>query len=146
MTEEGLLFKLDSNGSLDTAFGINGKLTIDAVWLTNVILLSDGKFLCIGVDLLDANHTKVGYCKIDGLGNFDTSFGQNGIMAINVDTTIDIDTMHEVYEKPYNAKELPDGSIVFSGSIYDKFYLGDFLVKIDSTGFLDPAFGTNGIV
>ncbi|HLW63404.1 MAG TPA: delta-60 repeat domain-containing protein, partial [Flavobacterium sp.] len=46
MTDKGILFKLDSNGSLDTSFGINGKLTIDAVWLTNMILLSDGKILC----------------------------------------------------------------------------------------------------
>src|SRR5690606_31199398 len=88
---------------------------------------------------------KVGYCKIDGLGNFDTSFGQNGIMTINIDTTIDIDTMQEVSERPHSAKELPDGSIVLSGYLSDKFYLGDFLVKIDSTGFLDPTFGTNGI-
>lgn len=145
MTEKGILFKLDSNGSPDISFGINGKLTIDAVWLTNMILLSDGKILCIGVDRLDANHTKVGYCKIDDLGSFDTSFGQNGMMTINIDTTIDSNTMQEVYERPHNAKELLDGSIVLSGYINDNFYLGDFLVKIDSTGFLDTTFGTNGI-
>lgn len=146
MTDKGILFKLDSNGFLDTSFGVNGKLTIDAVWLTNMILLSDGKILCIGVDLLDANHTKVGYCKIDGLGNFDTSFGQNGMMAINIDTTIDINNMQEVSERPHSAKELLDGSIVLSGYLSDKFYLGDFMAKIDSTGFLDTTFGISGIV
>ena len=85
----GILVKLNSSGTEDILFGNNGVLSLTSVnykfSMGEAILLNDGKIFCVGFEYSDVlNHSKSTYCKIDTQGNFDTTFGNNGKVVIDL--------------------------------------------------------------
>lgn len=141
----GFLVKLDTNGIIDTAFGTNGILPLDATGfqfkLGKAVLLSDNKILCIGDENTDSANQKTAYCKIDTQGNFDTLFGQNGKVVNDI-----YNNLPDTSESLRNVKELPDSTIILEGGVLGQFYNSNILLKINANGSLDTTFGTNGIV
>ncbi len=137
-----VLVKLDSNGVEDNQFGTNGILELDSAnfkfLMQDAILLSDGNIFCVGYEYSDfVNHSKSAYCKIDTQGNFDTSFGTNGKVVIDL---FNYNPIQNITEYLYTVQELPNGQIIIGGSELDRF-----LLKINSDGSLDNTFGTNGM-
>jgi len=137
-----ILVKLDSNGTEDTQFGINGVLSLTSVnykfSMGEAVLLNDGKIFCVGLEYSDIlNHSKSTYCKIDSQGNFDTTFGTNGKVVVDLFT---YNPMQNITEYLHTTRELPNGQIVIGGT-----ELNPFLLKINSDGSFDTTFGVNGI-
>lgn len=139
---QGILVKLNNNGAEDIQFGNNGVLSLTSVnykfSMGETILLNDGKIFCVGVEYSDIlNHSKSAYCKIDSFGNFDTTFGTNGKVTLDL---FNYNPITNITELLHTARELPNGQIVIGGT-----ELNPFLLKINSNGSLDSTFGTNGM-
>lgn len=138
------LVRYNANGSLDTSFGVNGKVITDLTDLFDlakaVVIQPDGKIVLVGTSSYDVNRefdfTVVRY-NING--SLDASFGSNGI--VNTDFTGDDDSAFAV-------AILPNGKILVGG--VDAFgYIGNnefALVRYNSNGTLDTSFGNNGKV
>lgn len=137
-----ILVKLDSNGVEDSQYGTNGVLSLTSsnfkflMW--EAILLNNGSIFCVGYEYSDIlNHSKSAYCKIDSFGNFDTTFGTNGNVTLDL---FNYNSITNITELLHTARELPNGQIVVGGT-----ELNPFLLKMNSNGSLDSTFGTNGM-
>lgn len=137
-----ILVKLDTNGVEDSLYGTNGVLSLNSsnfkflMW--EAILLNNGSIFCVGYEYSDIlNHSKSAYCKIDSFGNFDTTFGTNGKVTLDL---FNYNSITNITELLHTARELPNGQIVVGGT-----ELNPFLLKMNSNGSLDSTFGTNGM-
>ncbi len=139
------LVRYNSNGTLDTSFGTNGRAVTDFKGYGDVALAvarqADGKFVAAGY----ARVSGVGYpdfalARYNSNGTLDTSFGSKGkvITAISQDTDI-IEAM----------AIQADGKIVVVGWTQKTGTAGtgNFVVaRYNANGSLDTAFGTGGKV
>jgi uncharacterized delta-60 repeat protein len=121
--------RLNSDGSLDTAFGVGGKVTTDATATSDsgysLALQTDGKILMAG-----AGNNNFALVRYNSNGSLDTGFGTSGKVETDLAGGTD-------YGRSVIANS--DGTILVSG--YSSF--GDFaLVKYTSTGVLDTTFGS----
>jgi uncharacterized delta-60 repeat protein len=126
-----LLLRYESNGKLDTSFGLNGKVTTSFTnnWDqgTCVAVQKDGKILVVasnGLDLLLARY--------NSNGSLDISFDGDGKVICDLGN----------YDKPSGIGFQADGKILISGSTrnYDGS-VGDFaLVRFNTDGSLDKSF------
>ena len=137
-----ILVKLDSNGMEDSQYGTNGVLSLTSTnfkfLMWEAILLNNGSVFCVGYEYSDIpNHSKSAYCKIDSFGNFDTTFGTNGKVTLDL---FNYNPITNITELLHTARELPNGQIVVGGT-----ELNPFLLKMNSNGSLDSNFGTNGM-
>ena len=137
-----ILVKLDSNGVEDSQFGTNGILSLTSTnfkfVMQEAILLNDGTIFCAGYEYSDTvNYSKSAYCKIDTQGNFDTVFGTNGKVVIDL---FNYNPITNITEYLHSAGQLPNGQIIVGGS-----ELTSFLLKINLDGSFDTTFGTNGM-
>src|SRR5690606_13911462 len=131
------LLKLDSSGIEDSQFGTNGILSLDSnnfkFLMQEAIFLSDGNIFCVGYEYSDTvNHSKSAYCKISPQGNFNSSFGTNGKVIMDL---FNYDPIQNITEFLHTARELPNGQIIIGGSELDHF-----LLKINTNGSLDSTF------
>ena len=136
------LLRYNTDGTLDSTFGVNGKVSTDIDSTTqeaySVVVQPDGKILVAGytsTPLFGDNLVVIRYLTD---GSIDFSFGINGISmpAINQDN-----------DGAYDMALQPDGKIVLGGYSYTVIPFGDNLVvRLDSTGDLDPSFGGTGVV
>ncbi len=136
------LMKLTKNGVIDQTFGNNGELVLSDTNFNffsqdSPIVLSDSKILFVGTENSDLENAKIAYCKIDEHGNFDTTFGQNGKMTLDI-----YNNQPYVTEYLFNAKENTDKKITVNGNIGGE----GIVVRINQDGTLDTTFGNNGIV
>jgi|TARA_R110002020_G_scaffold30237_1_gene95281 uncharacterized delta-60 repeat protein len=78
-------------------------------------------------------------------GSLDTSFGDNGILELNLTSLLGA-TPINVFN--HNIVELPDGSYLFYGSYNINSTSGNslFIIKVNSSGELVNTFGNNGVV
>ncbi|MCC6186198.1 MAG: T9SS type A sorting domain-containing protein [Chitinophagaceae bacterium] len=130
--------RLNSNGSLDPTYktsfftGLTGSTEI-----TNLALQFDGKVVATGYhdDGLNAKFITIRY-KDDG--NFDSSFGLNGIVEQDIRTK---------YDRAQAVLVQSDGKIIVSGySLANTGFQNDFAVlRYLNDGTLDTTFGTAGI-
>ena len=130
------LVRYNSNGRLDTTFGIGGKVMTDFGSLSlssgySVIVQSDGKILLGGYasPILDYHFALARYNRD---GSLDTAFGSGGKVVTDVG---DMDL-------GYSVTIQTDGKILLGGTS-----AGDFaLVRYNSDGNLDTTFDTDGKV
>lgn len=139
--------KFNANGTLDTSFGTNGILWIDfapfynfpvAAWMpfaSNVIILQDGNILVSG--RAGEGYSDLAFAKLNANGNFDASFGTDGKAIFSGPVFHD-----------KNLIEQPDGKILImaKGTIAPDqgAVLYHVIVRLNSNGSPDIAFGTNG--
>ncbi len=72
-------------------------------------------------------------------GDLDPSFGNNGLVTVNVNVNS--------FDGGYAAALQPDGKILVVGETSDNTFISDFLVaRLNGDGTLDSTFGSNGIV
>lgn len=135
------LARYNSDGSLDTSFSGDGKLTLDLTmkddYAEDVALQGDGKIVVAGG--AGGAGERFGLARFETNGDLDTTFGGDGTVVTNFDTGFDYATAVAV---------LGDGKIVASGwagpATNDDY--GFAIARFDSAGVLDPAFGTDGKV
>jgi uncharacterized delta-60 repeat protein len=120
---------VQSNGALDPAFGVAGKVSVQLTPAKAVAIQSDGKLLAIGGMTLSRYNTD---------GSTDITFGTNGIATVVADGG-PLDEMDAIGVQS-------DGKIVVAGftslptSVNDNFSVQRF----NPDGTLDPTFGTGG--
>jgi uncharacterized delta-60 repeat protein len=144
--EDFALARYNSNGSLDTTFDGDGKVTTDIFlsfdFARAVAIQADGKIVVAGYTRIspDADFAVVRY---NSNGSLDTSFGSGGKVVTEFNAG-----------NPFNSTNVyalalqSDGKIVVVGDTYDgNTGFKDFaLVRYTSNGFLDTSFDTDGKV
>jgi uncharacterized delta-60 repeat protein/uncharacterized repeat protein (TIGR01451 family) len=128
-----LLARYNSNGSLDTSFGSNGKV-IDSFGggYNDVAIQTDGKIVVVGGE---ADFILVRY---NSNGSLDTSFGTDG----KVTTDFGDDESGRVIAIQTDGKIVVAGTIGYSGDNSHDFALA----RHNSSGSLDTSFNIDGKV
>lgn len=135
------LIRLNTNGTLDTTFGTDGKVFIDITngYAYSMKIQSDDKIILGGYswNTLNSDFTLV---RINADGSIDTTFGNQGIVLTDLLSSGD-DAIAAI-EILSNGKILATGSSLKLGG-YD---FDIVLVRYNTDGSIDNTFGTNGIV
>jgi uncharacterized delta-60 repeat protein len=129
--------RYNANGSLDTSFDGDGKLTTtiitSRVGTGDAVLQPDGKLLVVGFSL-----NKVALLRYNTDGSLDTEFNNTGIVTTAIGT---------IEDKAVAVALLANGKIVVAGSSFDGTSGSDFaVVRYESNGALDNTFGPPGRV
>ncbi|MCC8146175.1 MAG: hypothetical protein LIO93_07005 [Bacteroidales bacterium] len=128
-----LLIRITRNGVLDETFGEKGRVTINnmrEVTFQSVIIQSDNRILVGGwySTALNPQYKNILFIRITTEGEFDESFGENGIVRfppeLNGYSSVTV---------------LEDYSLLLVAS-------SNVLVKLKSDGSLDESFNGNGII
>jgi uncharacterized delta-60 repeat protein len=134
------LARYNIDGSLDTTFGIGGKVTT-AIGTSydharSIAIQSDGKIVAAGLTSngIDDDFALVRY-NIDG--SLDTSFGIGGKVTTAIGSSDD---------KAYSLAIQSDGKIVAAGDSFNDRRSQFALVRYEADGSLDTSFGTSGKV
>jgi uncharacterized delta-60 repeat protein len=142
--ESGFISQYDSNGSLDTTFGIGGQLASPGT-AAGLVLLGTGDFLS-GGSLTNNSVLPVGgiaassfaVSRYLGVGSTDASFGTNGGTVTSVPGFTAIATSGLAVQ--------PSGDIVMLGTASHLPLTAFALARYTPTGQLDTTFGSNGTV
>ncbi len=132
------LARYNVDGSLDTTFGIEGKVVGDyseeKMAFTSVLVQPDGKIVAGGIIYNNYNDSQFMLVRFNEDGSQDDSFAENGMMIMD--------------NRTVNAMAMqPDGKIVATGFVYyNDSSNKDFLVmRFDLNGDLDSTFADNGV-
>jgi uncharacterized delta-60 repeat protein len=110
-TADFALIRLNPDGSLDTGFGTNGKVTVDynlyADMVFAVLTQPDGKIIAVGRARMSPFSRRFALARFNRDGSLDLTFGVGG----KVTTTYYAETGAEAYA----AALLPDGRIIAGG-------------------------------
>lgn len=123
-----LLVRLNTNGSLDKSFDVDGRQTHDNAMGLAVAVQSDKKILVSGNDYYTIRYKEN--------GSIDSSFGKDGITSGML---------------PLNGicKDIlvqPDGAILLGGMAYNGSYEDFGLTRLNPDGSLDAGFGSGGYI
>lgn len=133
--------RLNPNGSPDTAFSGDGKVTTDfsgfADYGSSVVIQADGKIVVGGrADI--GNSADFGLARYNTDGSLDPAFSGDGKAIFDVGGADDI---------AQDIKLQPDGKIVAAGARLAFDSTQDFVIyRVTPTGTLDTSFDTDGIV
>jgi uncharacterized delta-60 repeat protein len=134
------LIRYATNGSLDSSFGIGGKVTTSVNNnndnVIGVVIQPDGKIIIAGTSNNGSNYN-FALARYTSTGILDTSFGTGGIVTTSVG-------VNENYASAIALQT--NGKILISGYTYIGNNLDIVLMRYTTTGSLDSSFGTNGIV
>ena len=135
------LVRYNPNGTLDETFdgtqNGNGIVTA-AIGTSNdeafgIALQTDGKIILAG-QVYNGNNTDIAVARFNVNGTLDTSFDQDGRVAIAVGTGNDIARSVAVQ---------PDGKLVIAGNFSNGANNDICVIRLDSLGALDPSFVGN---
>jgi uncharacterized delta-60 repeat protein len=132
------VFRIHTDGSLDTTFGSHGRLRIDIRGdidtVSSMALLPDGGVVMTGsTGWVGMNSL---FIALNSDGSFRDSFGNGGILEIDVGGA---DQMSDL-------KLMPDGRILASGSCELSVTTQFAAVRLMPDGSFDPLFGSGGIL
>jgi uncharacterized delta-60 repeat protein len=132
------LVRLNADGSLDNAFGSNGKLIVPVGSgddsSRSVTLQPDGRILVAGFSR-NGSTLDFSLIRLNVDGSLDTAFDGDGKVIVPVGSSTDIG---------YSVIVQPDGKILMSGSSTTGSAAEFSLIRLNVDGSLDNAFGTNG--
>jgi uncharacterized delta-60 repeat protein len=128
-------------GTLDSSFGVNGKVITANGANAAIALQTDGKFVVTGTVGGVFSHSYITVKRYNPNGDPDSSFGLNG----KVDTYFD--TAQNIGSEASSILIQPDGKILVGGDgvhyYYGSYYFA--LARYLNNGNLDSSFGKNGI-
>jgi uncharacterized delta-60 repeat protein len=137
-----VLIRYNGNGTLDTSFGGDGKVTTDftraedAAW--GIAIQADGKIVAAGDAALGTGNSRFAVVRYNADGTLDTSFGGDGKVT----------TQFTRHDDPVAGLAMQaDGKIVVSGGAAHDGPNSNFaLARYNSDGTLDLTFGGDGKV
>jgi uncharacterized delta-60 repeat protein len=136
------LLRYNSDGSIDSSFGTNGRVSTDidnSIQEGNAVALQpDGKILVAGLTISTLGFNNLSVFRYHADGSPDSTFGVNGISIppVNIDDNAANDMALQ-----------SDGKIVLAGYTFTIIPYGDVLVvRLDTLGNPDPSFGGTGVV
>ena len=129
------VIRYNSNGSLDTGFGSNGKVTTDIAndddYGNSVAIQADGKIVVAGYGRISSNNDIV-VVRYNTDGTLDVSFDSDGVVTTPIGNSSDYGFAVAIQ---------PDGKIVVAGSS-----AAFVVVRYNADGSLDSNFDFDGIV
>jgi uncharacterized delta-60 repeat protein len=125
--------RLNENGSLDTTFDTDGKLTIANFSTEGLEIQTDGKIVLGGSRFL--TNTDFAVIRLNPNGSFDSSFDSDGIVTTNI----------EAEDRLAQIKIQSDGKIVAAGNAVSGIAKST-VVRYNPNGSLDTSFSGDGIV
>ncbi|MBC1238437.1 DUF4347 domain-containing protein [Nostoc sp. 2RC] len=136
-----ILARYNSNGSLDTNFGSNGKVITDFPGTddfgNSVALQSDGKIVVAGSTGNIGSNGDFALARYNSNGTLDTSFGNGGKVVTDLGGN----------DAGQSLAILQNGKIVVSGFAQNPSDRRDFALAVyNSNGSLDTSFGNSGKV
>ena len=146
-TEDFVVARYNTDGTLDTTFGSRGRVRTDFPGLaavpSSVVIQPDGKIVVAGgafpLFTFAGNFEVVRY---NSNGSLDTSFGNGGIVT----------TVFPEGSYAFDVALQPDGKIIAAGTLFIDFNPGDqsdtdfALARYNTDGSLDTTFGSGGTV
>jgi len=138
-TNDFALIRLNPNGSFDTSFGANGKVTTDIGFNTDdrvnaMLPQNDGRILLVGSSNNGGGKT-FAVVRYTGVGALDSSFATGGKLLISVGAG-DAEANGVVVQ--------PDGKIDLVGYSTAGSEKDFATVRISASGVLDASFGLSG--
>jgi uncharacterized delta-60 repeat protein len=132
------VLRLNPNGSLDTSYGIDGKMTVNWIGSSEQAfastLQSDGRLLIAGVSRI-GNNSDFSVVRLNTDGTLDTSFDRDGKLSISMGSDNDIARSIVLQS---------DGRIILAGSCTNGGKNSFALVRLNTDGSLDTSFGNGG--
>jgi uncharacterized delta-60 repeat protein len=137
------LIRLNPDGSLDTSFDGDGKLTTVVAasggWANSIAILDDHKILVAGTALRSPDDADFMLARYNPDGSLDTTFGEAGIVI----TPFHSDLRSTTWDRAVDMALQADGKIVVVGESSDGFF--HFLVaRYNADGSLDTTFTGDG--
>jgi uncharacterized delta-60 repeat protein len=134
------LARYNSNGTLDTTFGAGGKVvTSIGIQTTQMAMQGDGKIVVVSsTSYTHGTNPNILTVRFNTDGTLDSTFGSGGMV-----------TWDYVGDDDYGVGVAiqTDGKIVVTGTAFDPSVDdGLALLRYNTDGSLDPAFGTGGMV
>ncbi len=143
-TYDFALVRYNANGTLDTSFGVGGRVTTPIGAFRDVgtclALQSDGKILISGSSYNEFDEfSDFSLARYNADGTLDPSFGTSGKVTTSIRTGHDL---------AYSIAVQSDGKILLAGSSADVNSTDEAfaLVRYNENGTLDATFGTSGKV
>lgn len=133
MAYDGSIVKFKADGTVDTTYGVNGRLTIDHPFIIfdKLVVLPNNKILSTSFNSISHFH-KFAMYNLDG--TLDSTFHDDGYNFYDFGTTRSMDAVY-----PFT-----DGSFIFGGVLLTE--ANDwYLAKIAPNGYLDSTFGDAGV-
>lgn len=134
---QSILVRYNPNGTIDTTFGVMGKIIRNSNNISCMLLQPDGKILCTGI-AFDGPNRDIQLIRYNPGGTLDAGFGVNGVVTTTIGDR----------DFGYSAALQDDGKIILSGATSSgSGFTSDFVIaRYSDTGILDVSFGSNGIV
>ena len=131
--------KLDTEGNLDTNFGVDGYITYtndsNDVQINSITILSDDNILAGGSFSVSGTH-RAGLLQLTEAGALDTTYDSDGIV------TFDLGGDSSVIN---SIAEASDGNIIVVGAIDNGEYDEAFMAEVTAAGSLDTDFSPSGV-
>ena len=139
-TSDCLMLRFNTNGSLDETFGNKGIVLMDfnnrEGDFSEVSVLKDGKIIAAGDFENQLREQDIGLAKFTSEGKLDTTFGDGGKVALNINLADDFLGYMTILE---------NDEILIGGSANNRVKEDILLVQMRSNGQLDTTFGEGGI-
>lgn len=139
-----LLYRFNSNGTLDLTFGLNGISTIPVpIDYTNFYpigaSINEGGTIALLTTISDPMFSDMNYAvvQLNSEGILNSDFGNNGIVIGDLGTT--------QYDQPTNIRLQDNGKIIVSGYTSTSSNGKFVVVRHKADGSLDTTFNTTGI-
>lgn len=135
---DGLILKLQPDGSLDTTFGEDGITYIEFgldSYVYQMELLPDGKVIVSGLIYFEEYNAELFVARYLSDGIIDTTFGTDGYTVGDYSTEDDYAWSMLIQD---------DGSIVLGGRTESGDWSSMLFARFTADGVLDSTFGTNG--
>ena len=139
-----VIVRLDPQGNIDPTFGTNGKVVIDLggdEYLEDLVLQPDGRLVGAGsTNDWSAGIYRSVLFRLNADGSKDTGFGTGGVVSM--------DLFPSAFDSFGAVALQADGRIVAAGDTAptDSLAYTGFLLRFDTSGAIDPSFGTSGMV
>lgn len=132
------LGRINSNGSPDLSFGVNGKVVTEFKDFNSVVhsihVLPEGNILAIGAAFNNSSTRGLAMAKYTFQGKLDSTLNNIGLLT---NTEIPLDIHSGILQ--------PDGKIIVIGNYYDALYNSAFgIARYAATGEIDITFGEQG--
>jgi uncharacterized delta-60 repeat protein len=142
-----VLMRYNNNGTLDTSFDTDGIVTTSVDFFEqaqSAVLQTDGKILVAGITrdntIYQEGTPHVTLIRYNNNGSLDTHFGTNGIV-ISLAASVNTSDIEDGYAKCSVVLQT-DGKILLE----TPGNFGLYLIRYNSDGSLDTAFGKDGVV